>query len=587
MQLKFIHLAAGLVAGIGSMLSCVKIDNELGKEFIPTRHQYDVYTDTIYLEDIRLRNTDRLSGYSSSRITIGAVRDDDFGVTKRGCAFTIIPVDPDMDFGEDPHCTQFHFTAVRDTLSFPDESQEHIIQNVNVRRLTKEIGEDVIYINEETKLSIGERVAPVFTYFGQDSLSFDFNPSFGDEYITAIKRLQAKEKLDSVGDYVKEPELYGIYIDVDEPVGNGGRINMFELPIIVTDSYYIGGNYAELKFRSKYGHRENVDSSFLFFFGAQDMQVYQDTESAYVTPSQTPQSALNIATTDGRLVTPDDPAAAAAAEKLYIEGGSGVKPVISATEIKSKLEGIFAEENIDPEGIIIHKATLVLPYDYDPENYDKMYLYPDRLSPTCRIKYTDDESGKEYYSFAGLTDSSVETENQGDINRSTGCYCPDISHHVQEIVSRMEDEEAEDYDIWMLTMANEIEETSSSDNSALSDYYQNLAYYDYYNSLYNPYGYGGYYGGYYGYGYGYDSYYGMSNYYNYMLAAQYASTQSTTTTSVSTQLDKDRYYHGVLRGPAAKVTDQGGSTDPEKITDADRNVPRIVVTYSVSKTMDK
>ena len=100
MQLKFIHLAAGLVSGLGCMLSCVEINEELGKEYIPTRHLYDVYTDTIYLKDIRMKRTDKLSGYSTSRITIGSVRDEVFGLTTRGSAFTLIPVDPDMDFGK-------------------------------------------------------------------------------------------------------------------------------------------------------------------------------------------------------------------------------------------------------------------------------------------------------------------------------------------------------------------------------------------------------------------------------------------------------------------------------------------------------
>ena len=200
-----------------------------------------------------------------------------------------------------------------------------------------------------------------------------------------------------------------------------------------------------------------------------------------------------------------------------------------------------------------------------------MYLYPARLSPTCRITLENDESEEEQVTYAGLTDASVETENQGDINRSLNCYAPDISHHVQEILRRTEDSNYSDYDIWLLNMAEEVVETQGSGNSELSDYYRNLMYYDYYNSIYNPYGYGGYYGGYYG--YGYDSYYGMSNYYNYMLAAQYAS-QSSSSTSVSMQLDNDRYYKCILRGPDA----DGGLSEKNK------NLPRLIVTYSVSKT---
>lgn len=568
MHLKFLYLAASILAVTGSALSCVEINEELGKEYIPVRHQYDVYTDTIYLHDIRQEKPDKLSGYSSSRITIGAVRDES-GFTTRSSAFPLIPTGADMDFGENPVCTQFHFTAVRDTLSWPEENQAHIIQNINVYKLTEPIGEDDGYMVSQDKLKIGERVAPVVTYFGQDSLSFNFNTGFGQEYIDVLSAMMKdpkKEGLDSVSNYVKK--LPGIYITADKPSTEGGRINMFELALgIEKDSYYVYGNYAELKFRSKYGNRENVDTSFLFFFGAQDMQVYEDAESEYVTPARTAQYALNLSHSENNMIA----AGQTASDRIYAEGGDGVKPVISSKEIKESLTELFSEEGINPADVIIHKASVVLPYDFNTEDYDKMYLYPARLSPTCRITLENDESEEEQVTYAGLTDASVETENQGDINRSLNCYAPDISHHVQEILRRTEDSNYSDYDIWLLNMAEEVVETQGSGNSELSDYYRNLMYYDYYNSIYNPYGYGGYYGGYYG--YGYDSYYGMSNYYNYMLAAQYAS-QSSSSTSVSMQLDNDRYYKCILRGPDA----DGGLSEKNK------NLPRLIVTYSVSKT---
>ena len=67
------------------------------------------------------------------------------------------------------------------------------------------------------------------------------------------------------------------------------------------------------------------------------------------------------------------------------------------------------------------------------------------------------------------------------------------------------------------------------------------------------YGYGGYGGyGYGGYGYGGYGGYGYNNYYNYLMMAQYASaSNSSTTTSSSVELDKDRFYSAVLNGPGA------------------------------------
>ena len=132
----------------------------------------------------------------------------------------------------------------------------------------------------------------------------------------------------------------------------------------------------------------------------------------------------------------------------------------------------------------------------------------------------------------------------------------------------------EPYDIWFIITAHEVTTTTNSNDSSLSDYYQMLAYQNYYNSMYGGYGgygYGGYgygYGGY-GYGgyggYGYDPY---TNYYSYMMMAQYAN-QSSTSTTATDVLDKDRYYCGLLYGP--------------RYSDASLR-PKFKLTFSVANT---
>ena len=412
MQSRFIHFAVWIAAGLAGLLSCVEINEELGKEYIPTRHLYDVYTDTIFLKEIRMEIADSLSGYSSSRMTIGTVRDDLFGLTTRECAFPLIPVSPNMDFGDNPKCTQFHFSAVRDTLSWPDENQKNIIQNINVFKLDKEIGEKAGYISGKNELQIGERVAPIFSYYGQDSLSFDFNRSFGDEYIAAIQKMlddPDKTGLDSVGNYVKS--LPGIYITVDAPASYGGRINMFDIPIEVTEDYYISGNYAELKFRSDYGNRKDVDSSFLFFFGAQEMQIYQDRQSSYSTLIPTSQYVLNLAESEELQQggTPD---------KIYVEGACGVKPVVSSREIHESLLEKFGEEGIDPEAVIIHKATKV-PVGKDQEQHLEMTRrFARRFNTIYGVEYfpepTSYNFGEESVKIPGLDGSGKMGKSEGN-----------------------------------------------------------------------------------------------------------------------------------------------------------------------------
>ena len=529
--------------------SCVYVDDNLGQNFIPGDQIYEVRTATFDLDGIRMGYSDSLSAYSSSRITVGAIRDSKFGLTSRSSAFTIVPVVDTIDVGENPRVTQFHFTVSRDTTSVEDEGQTNILQNIYVHRLEHVLDSTYLYtVDLNDKDFIGKetitRGIPV--YNGGDSLSFDFSDDFAMEM---VKLFQEDPDIQmDLDEYLEK--MPGIYIRSDAPATEGGRINMFNCPIEVSDSYYVTGNYAELKIRSDYGTRKDVDTSFLFYFGPQERTTDTEQYAFNICDSHPEDRTFLIEDTENKtrsiLYTATD-------GKIYVEGGNGLKPVISAVEIKNLLTDHLKEEGLDPDEIIVNKASVILPFDefinsgeYD---YSQNYMLPDILSPTCRFSYysesLDNADGERirYVSYAGLTDASVESENQGDVNLSLSRYSPDISHHVQEVLRASDDSLATGrYDIWLLVMVNEVVTSTNEQQQEMSEYYQNLAYASYYNSLYGGYGYG--YG--YGYGgYGYNSYY--NNYYNYMLAAQYASASAVQEETVA-QLDKDRFYRLVING---------------------------------------
>ncbi len=247
------------IAAIGAILfgsaSCVNVDEELGENFIPTEHQWDVFSpDAVELEDIHLEMADSLSGYSTSRFTFGAVKDEVLGTSVKSTSFTLVPFVDSIDFGEDTKIRQFHLTAVRDTLSTVRDAQLRILQNIYVSELKKPLDSTVLYagafmnpqiraeyLDLDNRITIGTPV-----YDGGDSLSFDFSKEFTESF---MKRLE-KARLDSMDFYVND--LPGIFITTDEPASEGGRINMFNLNI-QTDTYgYITGNYAELKITARY-----------------------------------------------------------------------------------------------------------------------------------------------------------------------------------------------------------------------------------------------------------------------------------------------------------------------------------------------
>ena len=565
---------AGLISLIGATLlgsaSCVDINEELGESLIPLNQLWDVYIpEAEVLDNIELRTPDSLSAYSSRRITFGAVRDE-LGLSVKGSSFTLVPILKDIYLGENTEIIQFHFSAVRDTLSTVYDDQQRMMQNVFVYSLREPLSSDILYINslspgvkpedatETNEKKFIDRTRFISqgipVYNGSDSLSFDFSKEFAEEVIDGITKFREGyiAKQDTLlSDYLKL--VPGIYLETETPSGYGGRINMFDLALEFDSNSYISGNFAELKVRADYGDRKDVDTSFLFIFGPSDFiktgSVEIPTQYAFNGSTNT-QSGENL----DRITATD---------KIYVEGGGGVKPVIKAKGIKALLEKMIkAEEekagiSINPNEIVINKASIVLPYDVKGD-WDKLNKYPTILSPTVRLHGKDKD--ETYVSYAGLTDSSIESENQGDINRSLSLYAPDISHHVQEILKlQPEKGESEDefnkrvdgYDIWMLIMHEEVTVTTSAGNSN-NDYYNSLLYNSYYNNMmYDPYGYGyGYgYGGYGGYG---DYGYGYGNYYNYMMMASYMNSGSSTSETISVDLDRDRYYDCILGGPTAE-----------------------------------
>ena len=545
------------LAAIGAILlgsaSCIDIKEELGENLIPTDQKWHVYTPgAVELKDVRLHMSDSLSGYSTSRFTFGAINDGVLGTSIKSTSFTLVPVADTLDFGKNTVVRQFHFTAVRDTISTLYDNQSTMLQNVYVSELKKPLDSTVLYTGAFTEeairsefLDLENRITVgVPIYNGGDSLSFDFDKTWAADFVERLKTAD----LDSMDLYVQS--MPGIFITTDTPAGEGGRINMFKLPI-GTDSYgYITGNFAELKITAEYDYSEApVDTSFLFYFGPADF--LEEKAASYPT-----QFAFNSSDHETKA---EYQKGVKATDKILVEGGAGIKPVIKATEIKDILDSLMAEAQInDISQVVINKATITLPFEASGD-FSALDKYPMILSPTVRLRSSEGD----YVSYAGLTDASIASENQGDINRSLMNYAPDISHHVQEILRLDRNDEnfakkIESYDIWFLIMYSE--NAVSESTTGYNEYYQNLLYNSYYNSMmYDPYGYGyGYgYGGYGGYGYGgYGSSYGgySSNYYNYMMMAAYASGYSGDNSSgdYTVELDKDRFYSAVLNGPEAE-----------------------------------
>ena len=538
MKKRFLAWGAALLCCI----SCIDTNTTLGGNLVPAAETYTFYTAEVPLEGISMQMADNLSGYSETRITIGAIRDPEFGLTTRASAFSLVPLFlDDFEMGKNPVFQSFHFAAARDTISVRRTDQQNILQKVRVYELASALDPEedadcnkpVAHLDKPIS-----RGTPV--YGGTDSLSFNFTEEFGKKYLQITP------------DDVKDMKTYlskfpGIYMEVDEPDGEGGRINMLDLQMgYDKQNKIIMGNIATLFYSAEFdGVRK--DTTLSFYFGAPKFFDLDSLFKAYgVNNTGTfPQYALNVTGQDTRDRAGD------AQDKIWIEGGGGLKPVISARSLKKQVEDAIAAVGGNPRDAVVNKASLVFPFEF-PDDYEEMVYWPYRLSPTCRIV---SDSGT---SFMGLSDSGSSSENQGDIDRSLLVYAPDVTFHMQEIL-KVDETQADkastkylmngNYDIWLLVMAKE----KVTNVSATSEETQQMLDYNAYNSYYND----GFYGGGYGYGgyggYGYGGY-GYNNYYTYaMYAAQARQVQ--TSTSQSVMLDRDRFYCATLNGPqsTAKV----------------------------------
>ena len=541
-----------LALPLAALTACVKNSPEIGKDLIDKTLLFDTYTVEFPIEDIRMRRANDLSGFSDTRLAIGAIRDETFGLTTRSTAFGLVPALDTLDLGTDPKFVKFSVRFAADTISTATPGQERIFQNFYVYSLLDTLSSKESGTNQDIPhgTEIVSRGVPV--YDGKDDLTFELNAAFGQRYINALKKYgpilvnrDEDSKVNKYSDFMKE--VPGIYIESDIPEGIGGRINLFDLSILSVSQnyYYKNSNYATLTVNASYdGVRK--DTSFIFIPGEPafyDEKAYLDNNQKFY------QYAFNRTTHEASEMD--------ATDRIYIEGGGGLKPVIPAAQLRERVVAAISERGGNPDKTVINKASIILPYEM-PEDQDLMDFFPSVISPTIRNTAKDGT-----VSYGGLADASASSENQGDLDRANLVYAPDITYHMQQILSRTDLDTKDDADIWFLTVHSETV-ANANGNAEQEEYYQQMLMAMYYNNLY---------GG--GYGYG-----GYSNYYNMMMMSSLLNSMNQTTYSTTQELDKDRYYRAILNGPTVTTTNPASSLI---LLPGTRRVPTFRVTFSVPK----
>ena len=243
-----------------ALMSCTNVNERIGGDFIATNQQYDFHTAEFNLDEVWMKAVDSLSGYSSRRINFGAIRDETYGLFRRGCAVTLVPVLDSVYLGENPTFKRFKFQAARDSVSVADMDQSNILQSVYVYEVTEALDPAKYFSRSEVKHGSKTISKGIPILNGSDSLTFDFTAEYGKKYMSLTQ-----SDMKDFATYSKK--FPGIYLETNDPVGFGGRFNLFNLNILESAKQYVyrTNNYALLYYTGTY-NGERKDTTLMFYF---------------------------------------------------------------------------------------------------------------------------------------------------------------------------------------------------------------------------------------------------------------------------------------------------------------------------------
>ena len=185
---------------------------------------YKTYTAEFPLEEIQMKMADALSGYSSTKLTIGAIRDDVFGLTTREAAFPLVPALDTLDLGTNPSAVSLTLRFSADTVSCNEDAQARILQNIRVTELTQRLP---VGSTTSCTQDIPHGTTPITqgtpVYSGSGDLSLTFTKAYAQKYVDALRQLgptlrhrDEDNPIDKYEDWLNA--VPGIYLSVDAPV---------------------------------------------------------------------------------------------------------------------------------------------------------------------------------------------------------------------------------------------------------------------------------------------------------------------------------------------------------------------------------
>ena len=404
--LRFLTVLAAAVTAA----SCIENDRTMGEGLIPGSATITLGTKTFDLPVIN-RVSDSVQCTGTSNMLVGTMTDEVFGTVMAHAASYILPYSDSTDYGDNAELLGAYLTLSIDSTYYLESSQEGIHQRIKIYELTSPIDSTLIFCNSITPDRYSATPVTVSdpVIYGKGDIRIDLTDEFAAKLLTVTP-----EEFEDLGLFSEK--IHGLYLQAEAPVGSaaGGRLNYINL-----GSSTINLDYRTDVVRSD-GSVERIDTTESFVFG-------------YYT-------ALNNFTTTSANLESDAPG-----EHLYLEGLSGIKPLIPAKALKQMLEEWIAEEGLDEYALLLSRAEIKFPYS-KPESYDRF----DKEHPSTIYAFTSTPWATDSLrTYAPLDEVYASSSSAGAIDRSNMIYSMDVTSHLQKLLITPEEEIDGSMDLWI------------------------------------------------------------------------------------------------------------------------------------------
>jgi len=423
-----VSLGLAALLTLSCLVSCITKDNTLGSALVPVNQDISIRTATFDLP-VGLKMADSLQTSVGQSATIGTIRTDRYGLYRSDGAVAVTASYDSISWGKNPSVINIKMTLMLDSAMVVKASERNIPQNFYVHRLKVTLDSTKIYHNSLSAADYDPEVLSQggVVYDGGSSYTVELDPKLGEELLKI-----PMETLDDDEEFMKV--FKGLYIRCDDPVEGieGGRLNTFDL-----SSSYIVINYA---YDDEDGNRRIRSDNFL-------MGEYY---------------CVNICSSSARQL--EEPLAF---DALYMEGTCGIKPYISAADLRTMMEEFAAIQGFELNRLLIAKAVLCFPFEYNGD-YKQYDYYATTLFPCKRTK----SSSSTLTRYTPLDEIEDDTVESGDIDRSDLSYTANISRYLQKLITRSASSITTADDLWIMpTLAMYNSYTSAT------NYYADYLYY--------------------------------------------------------------------------------------------------------------